>query len=129
MQLAMAKVGTNQQKSIQAQIRGFNYSAIEGKLVGNVCKNYKQFFGRDYKVLLQIAPFVLCPHLPDDHRQVWLNFCEVCNILVVIIIYYSPLLVRSLELPTKKYTILTIKFNTRASVSSLLAVWKKHSLN
>ena len=80
---AMSTLTTEQKKELLAQIQAFNYSGITGRLLGNVCRYYKQFFGRDYKVVAQIAPFTICNFLPTAHIKAWIKLCQVYLILCI----------------------------------------------
>ncbi len=62
---------------LTALISTFNCSGIQGRLAGNFCRYYKLFFGRDYKVLAQLAPFTLCQYLPDQQKKVWIKLSQV----------------------------------------------------
>ena len=129
---AMSTLITEQKKELLSQIQAFNYSGITGRLLGNVCCYHKQFFGRDYKVVAQIAPFTICNFLPTAHirlGQVYLILCtsytsQLHNNNIMVTYYIARclnlLIVGSLNPP--------VHVSMRGSARNLCRLFRLHSL-
>ena len=62
-----------QQKEIQALISSFSFSV---KLSRNIAKYFKSFVGRDFKILAQLALFILPTYLTPSEIEVWFAFSK-----------------------------------------------------
>ncbi|XP_072042716.1 uncharacterized protein [Amphiura filiformis] len=63
---------TNAEKAtIKAKLKSFDWSAFGGESLGDVTTKSNTFFGRDFRLWLQVAPFVLLEHLDDNQRHLW----------------------------------------------------------
>jgi len=47
------------------------------------CRYYQSFFGKDFKALAQVAPFVLWEELNDDDKSLWLSLSKVRKVATV----------------------------------------------
>ena len=66
-----------QKSEVLARMASFNYSGIDGKVLGNVVSNHKSFVGRDYKAWAPIALFIISPYLSDSDKEVWIQLSKV----------------------------------------------------
>ena len=73
----MGRLTTVQRKEIQARISSFSFSGFDMKLSRNVVKYFKSFVGRDFKILAQLALFVLPPYLTPGETEVWFALSKV----------------------------------------------------
>ncbi|KAL5459987.1 hypothetical protein EMCRGX_G033391 [Ephydatia muelleri] len=73
----MGRLTTVQRKEIQARISSFSFSGFDMKLSRNVAKYFKSFVGRDFKILAQLALFVLPPYLTPGETEVWFALSKV----------------------------------------------------
>eukprot|EP00731_Ephydatia_muelleri_P037838 Em0575g5a len=55
----------------------FSFSGFDMKLSRNVAKYFKSFVGRDFKILAQLALFVLPPYLTPGETEVWFALSKV----------------------------------------------------
>ncbi len=73
----MSNLSRVQKCEVLARMSSFNYSGIDGKVLGNIVYHHRSFVGRDYKALAQIALFVLGSYLSDSEMQVWIGLSKV----------------------------------------------------
>eukprot|EP00731_Ephydatia_muelleri_P012741 Em0007g51a len=74
---SMGRLTTVQRKEIQARISSFSFSGFDMKLSRNIAKYFKSFVGRDFKILAQLALFVLPPYLTPGETEVWFALSKV----------------------------------------------------
>lgn len=69
----------NQQQKDQmcAKIGSFDMSAFPAKIRGNITRNYGSYVGRDFKLWMQVAVFVLQDIVSEEHLMVWELLSEV----------------------------------------------------
>ena len=78
LQSLMGHVSTKEKEEIEARLVAFNFSGFKDKLGYNLCRHFRSFVGRDYKVLAQVALFVLGPYMTASEKIVWLALSKVC---------------------------------------------------
>ena len=74
----MGRFSTKENDEVEARLVALIFSGFEDKLGFNLCRHYRSFVGRDYKVLVQVALFVLgsqARRLYGSHSQ---NVCYIC---------------------------------------------------
>ena len=78
----MGRLSTKEKEEVAARLVTFNFSGFEGKLGYNLCRHYRSFVGRDYKVLAQMALFVLGPYMTASEKIVWFSLSKVCIAII-----------------------------------------------
>ena len=73
----MSRLTPKQKQEVVAQIDAFPTSAFNSHLSPGILTYYKSALGRDYKLLAQMALFVIWDYLGNDEQQVWLAMCKV----------------------------------------------------
>ena len=73
----MSKLSPGEKEKISAQILSFDFSGFKMKLSSKVCRHFRSFVGRDFKLLAQIALFIFGPYLSPDEVEVWLALSKV----------------------------------------------------
>eukprot|EP00731_Ephydatia_muelleri_P019835 Em0012g660a len=93
----MGRLTTVQRKEIQARISSFSFSGFDMKLSRNVAKYFKSFVGRDFKILAQLALFVLPPYLTPGETEVWFALSKVFKFVYCDTFYLRWLMCTSLN--------------------------------
>ncbi|KAI8454477.1 hypothetical protein BY996DRAFT_4581863 [Phakopsora pachyrhizi] len=44
-------------------------------------QHYSSLVGKDFKVLIQAAPFVFFPLIEDSKRKIWISLCHLCSFI------------------------------------------------
>lgn len=73
----MERLTSNQKKEVAARIQSFPKSGFKTHLSGSIVKNHKSGLGRDYKLLAQMAVFVVWDYLNQREKSVWLSMSKV----------------------------------------------------
>eukprot|EP00733_Pompholyxophrys_punicea_P000319 Pompholyxophrys_punicea_v1_NODE_79_length_3711_cov_11.301422.p1 type:complete len:705 gc:universal NODE_79_length_3711_cov_11.301422:1524-3638(+) len=55
----VSRLNTDQKEKFQALLKSEKFSSFEQRLNGNVCANWKSFQGKDFKLLVQVMPYLL----------------------------------------------------------------------
>lgn len=76
----MGRLSTKEKEEVEARLAAFNFSGFEDKLGYNLCRHFRSFVGRDYKVLAQVVLFVLEPYMTSSEKIVWLSLSKVCYV-------------------------------------------------
>ena len=84
----MQRLQAKDKARIIARLRDISYSGLPSKLSPAVCKNYKSFHGRDFKLVAQIALHVFWDHLTEAEKEVWKALSKV-NVSNNNIIFYN----------------------------------------
>ena len=74
----MSRLSQHQKVEILARMAAFNYSGINGKVLGNIVYHHQSFVGCDYKAWAQIALFIISPYLTEADKLVWIGLSKVC---------------------------------------------------
>ena len=74
----MDQLSPAQKKQFAARVGEFNTSGFASKLSTNICKHYKSFHGRDFKIFAQMAIFIVWEYLDEVQQKVWLVLSNVC---------------------------------------------------
>ena len=72
---------TKQKKEILARIRSVPTSGLSCTITGKICYHYKSFVGRDFKAWMQIAIFIVPPHLSPPEKKCWFMLSKVIQVL------------------------------------------------
>ena len=73
----MNRLTTKEKQEIKARLVAFDFAGFDKKLSTSICQHYQSFNGHDFKVLAQIAMFILWDVLQPDEKVVWLNLSKV----------------------------------------------------
>ena len=73
----MGRLSTIKKNEIQARVMSLDFSGLSTKLSYNLCRHYRSFVGRDFKVLAQVGLYLLGPYLTPDEKAVWLALSKV----------------------------------------------------
>ena len=74
----MDKLEPNEKRKIEAKLASFPQSGLPYQIPPEaVCKYYKSFVGRDFKVLAQMLLFVVWDHLTTSEQEVWKSLSKV----------------------------------------------------
>ena len=74
----MSKMSPGKKEEISARILVFDFSGFMMKLSSKVCRHFRSFVGRDFKLLAQVAAlFIFGPYLSPDEVEVWLALSKV----------------------------------------------------
>lgn len=77
LKATIPRLSAQQKEEILSRIRAFSYSGFRVKLLGNICRYYQSFVGRDFKAWAQMALFILGPYLAEGQNQVRLTLSKV----------------------------------------------------
>ena len=73
----MSSLSAQHKKELLARLQAFDHSGIEGKVLGNISRNYRSFVGRDFKAWMQVAIFLVHMYLDEQQILVWLCLSKV----------------------------------------------------
>ena len=73
----MARLSNRQKKAIGARIKAFSFSGFKTKLTSDICHYVGSLVGRDFKMVAQVAPFILAPYMDVNEKDVWLSLSKV----------------------------------------------------
>lgn len=62
---------------LHAKIQALDMSAFPATIRGNITRNYGSYVGRDYKLWMQVAVFILQDIIPLEQLLVWELLSEV----------------------------------------------------
>ena len=82
----MEHITPNQKKEVAARIQSFPKSGFKTHLSSSIVNNHKSGLGRDFKLLAQMALFVVWDYLRDGEHAIWLSLCKVRQLINVCII-------------------------------------------
>ena len=66
---------------MHAKVVGLNMSAFSRHIKGNITRNYGSYVGRDYKLWMQVAVFILDGLIPAESIIVWSLLGEVLYVV------------------------------------------------
>ena len=75
----MGRLTSTQKEEVQARVESFDFSGFEKN---NLCRHFRSFVGRDFKVIAQCALFLLGSYMTPAEKQVWLSLSKVYDLLV-----------------------------------------------
>ena len=73
----MERLTPEQKQEVKAKITAFEFSGFDKKLSTSLCQYHQSFNGHDFKVLAQVALFILWDVLLPQEKAVWLNLSKV----------------------------------------------------
>lgn len=73
----MARLNDRQKKEIGARIKAFSFSGFKTKLTSDICHYVGSLAGRDFKMVAQVAPFILAPYMDGNEKDVWMSLSKV----------------------------------------------------
>ena len=73
----MGRLSVQEKMQIQAKLTAFDFLCFESRLSTSICKHHKSFHGRDFKILAQVAPFILWDLLLPQEKMIWTNLSKV----------------------------------------------------
>ena len=65
----MSRLTSRQKEEIKARVESFPKSSFKTTLSPSLCRVYRTFHGRDFKVLAQISLFILWEYLTPDAKK------------------------------------------------------------
>ena len=78
----MGRLTSTQKEEVQARVESCDFSGFKKKLSYNLCRHFRSFVGRDFKVIAQCALFLLGSYMTPAEKQVWLSLSKVYDLLV-----------------------------------------------
>lgn len=103
----------DEKDKLHARIGSLDMSSFPAKIRGNITRNYGSYVGRDYKLWMQLAVFVLQDIISDEHLLVWELLSEVIR-------YDSRLTIFTACLFFRVHYLLLLKDRTTEFVSALI---------
>ena len=73
----MSRLTAREKKEIKAKVVAFPMSGFEASLSPSVCKVFRSFQGRDFKLFAQVCLYLIWEYLTSSERKVWLALSEV----------------------------------------------------
>ena len=73
----MSKLSPQKKDEIRSRITSFSFSGFKSKLASDICHYTGSLVGRDFKIVAQIAPFILLPCVEDKEKPIWLALSKV----------------------------------------------------
>lgn len=67
----------HEKDQLHAKISALDMSAFAANIRGNITRNYGSYVGRDFKLWMQVAVFVLQGIIPDENLLIWELLSEV----------------------------------------------------
>ncbi|CAH7676417.1 hypothetical protein PPACK8108_LOCUS11548 [Phakopsora pachyrhizi] len=55
-----------------------NIPSIKAKYL---VQHYSSLLGKDFKILIQTAPFVIFPLIEESRHQIWISLCHLCSVI------------------------------------------------
>ena len=77
LKMTIQSLNQQQKEQVHAKVASLDISAFPAKIRGNITRNYGSYVGRDFKLWMQVAVFVLQDIIPDEQRIVWELLSEV----------------------------------------------------
>lgn len=78
----MERLTPVQKHKVKGQIAAFDFLGFSKKLSTSLCQYHQSFNGNDFKVLAQMALFILWDFLLPKEKDVWLKLSMVKSILL-----------------------------------------------
>ena len=66
-----------QKDEIRSRIASFSFSGFKSKLASDICRYTGSLVGQDFKIVAEIAPFILLPYVEDKEKPIWLALSKV----------------------------------------------------
>lgn len=63
--------------NLHARIKAFSFSGFKTKLTSDMCRYVGSLVGRDFKMVAQVAPFILAHYMDVKEKDVWLSLSKV----------------------------------------------------
>ena len=74
----MSKLSPQKKDEIRSRIASFSFSGFKSKLASDICRYHTgSLVGQDFKIVAQIAPFILLPYVEDKEKPIWLDLSKV----------------------------------------------------
>ena len=73
----MEQLSSKQKDEISARVESFDFSSFDSRLRGSICRYYKSFNGKDYKLMAQVCLFIVRDYLTSAQKRVWLALSKV----------------------------------------------------
>ena len=75
----MDEMSPVQKNQISARVEAFDFSSFKSQLKSSsICRYYKSFNGKDFKMLAQVCLFIIWDYLTSAQKRVWLALSKVC---------------------------------------------------
>jgi hypothetical protein len=64
---------------VEARLQSFNIDALNLPPIqaSYMIKHYGSFIGKDYRLILQVAPFVFFPLMTEEQKDIWIPLCHI----------------------------------------------------
>ncbi|KAH9459003.1 hypothetical protein Pst134EA_019155 [Puccinia striiformis f. sp. tritici] len=78
----MKRLDKKQLNLLEARLRSFNCDSlnIPNIQASYMMAHYKAFIGKDYRTILQLAPFVLFPFMTNKQKHIWFSMCYLSSL-------------------------------------------------
>ena len=73
----MDQLSPAQKLEISTRIEAFSFSGFSSRLSPKICRHYKSYHGRDFKLFAQMALFIVWEYLDEVQKRVWLTLSNV----------------------------------------------------
>ena len=73
----MQSLTREEKDQVHAKIPSTDMSAFPANIRGNITRNYGSYVGRDFKLWIQVAVFILEGIVSEDVLIIWELLCEV----------------------------------------------------
>ena len=73
----MDQMSPVQKNEISARVEVFDFSSFKSRLKSSICRYHKSFNGKDFKLLAQVARFIVWNYLSSAQKRVWLALSKV----------------------------------------------------
>ena len=77
LKATIQSLSQQQKDQLHAKIAALDMSAFPANIRGNITRNYGSYVGRDFKLWLQVAVFVLHNIIPHEKLLAWEYLSEV----------------------------------------------------
>ncbi|KAA1078931.1 hypothetical protein PGTUg99_005723 [Puccinia graminis f. sp. tritici] len=77
----VGKLSEKQKDELEGRIESFNTSSLNmPKLQPKyLVSHVKSLIGKEFKIFLQAAPFILFPFMDEDQREIWISLCTLSS--------------------------------------------------
>lgn len=83
LKATIQSLSTEQKSQMHAKVTALDMKPFSRCIKGNITRNYGSYVGRDFKLWIQVAVFVLQNLIPDEDLSVWQLLSEVILIFTI----------------------------------------------
>jgi hypothetical protein len=113
----MGKLSADQRHEMEARLYSFNSDAlhippIQAKYMMD---HYSSFLGKDYRTIVQAAPFVFFPFMDQTQLDIWIPLCYICSMAFQTHIPDMKSYIQELEFHIKRFMYNIVKMTAQWS--------------